>query len=30
MLEGTAFVPPIYTGGTGCLFMLATDPVRSG
>ena len=30
MLEGTAFVPPIYTGGTGCLSMLATDAVGGG
>ncbi len=30
MLEGTAFVPPIYTGGTGCLSMLATEAVGGG
>ena len=30
MLRGTAFVPPIYTGGTGCLSMLATVAVGGG
>ena len=30
MLEGTAFVPPIDTGGTGCLSMLATVAVGGG
>ena len=30
MSEETAFVPPIDTGGTGCLSMLATDAVGGG
>ena len=30
MLRGTAFVPPIYTGGTGYLSMLATVAVGGG
>ena len=30
MLRGTAFVPPICTGGTGCLSMLATVAVGGG
>ena len=30
ILEGTAFVPPIDTGGTGCLSMLATVAVGGG
>ena len=30
MLRGTAFVPPVFTGGTGCLSMLATVAVGGG